>query len=125
MRGLKISDLWLSKILSGEKTMEIRSIKGKVNCQRIALGNSTNHLVEEYAIVQDIFDIPLAKVSEYQDKHLATQWLLKRYSDKGRLNGYLLTDVKREDKQFLYQNAGVWFQLEVNCSQNYKMSFLL
>lgn len=56
MRGLKIQNVWIRKILSGEKTMEVRSRRYDVLGQRIALGNSGNGLVEGYATLQEIVD---------------------------------------------------------------------
>jgi hypothetical protein len=43
---LKIQEILIDKIFSGEKTMEIRSVCYDVLGQRIALGNSGNWLVE-------------------------------------------------------------------------------
>ena len=81
--------------------------------QRIALGNSGNGLVEGYATVREIIEIPLAKISKYESKHLATEWLLKRYGDKNILYGYCLKNVKKENRSFLYsKNASIWFRLE-------------
>ena len=66
MRGLKIQNVWIRKILSGEKSMEVRSGRYDVLGQRIALGNSGNGLVEGYATVQEIIEIPLARISKYE-----------------------------------------------------------
>jgi hypothetical protein len=102
MRGLKIQDEWIRKILSGEKTMEVRSRRYDVLGQRIALGNSGNGLVEGYANVKEIIEIPMAKIPNYESKHLATKWLLQRYGNKQALYCYCLTDVKKENKPFEY-----------------------
>ena len=113
MRGLKIQDIWIGKILSGDKTMEVRCGRFDVLGQRIALGNSGNGLVEGYATVQEIVEMPIAKIPEYESQHLATEWLLKQYGDKEALYGYCLTDVKKENKPFLYPRSGsIWFTLE-------------
>jgi len=113
MRGLKIHDVWIRKILSGEKTMEVRSRCYNVLGQRLALGNSGNGIVEGYATVQEIIETPLAMVSDCQDKHLATEWLLQRYSDKEKLYGYCLTNVEKKRKHFPYpKNKSIWFNLK-------------
>ncbi|MGA3289747.1 MAG: ASCH domain-containing protein [Candidatus Bathyarchaeia archaeon] len=113
MRGLKVQNEWIQKILSGEKTMEVRIGRYKVLGQRIALGNSGNGLVEGYATVQEILEIPLAEVSKYQRHHLATDWLLARYGDRETLYGYCLMDVKREKTPFNYTKSGsIWFALK-------------
>ena len=113
MRGLKIQHVWIRKILSGEKTMEVRSRRFNVLGQRIALGNSKNGLVEGYATIQEIIKIPLSKVSEYEDKHLASELLLQRYCNKNELYGYFLKDVQKENKPFLFpKSASIWFTLE-------------
>ena len=93
MRGLKIQNVWIRKILSGEKTMEVRSRRYDVLGQRIALGNSGNGLVDGYAFVQEIVEIPLARIPKYESKHIATKWLLQRYGNKGALYGYCLSEV--------------------------------
>jgi hypothetical protein len=46
LRGLKNQNIWIRKILSGEKIMEVRSRRYAVLGQRIVLGNSGNGLVE-------------------------------------------------------------------------------
>jgi hypothetical protein len=112
MRGLKIQNVWIRKILSGEKTMEARSRRYDVLGQRLALGNSGNGLVEGYATVQEIIGIPLARIPEYENEHLATKWLSKQYGDKEPLYGYCLTEVKKENKPFMYhKNRSIWFTL--------------
>jgi hypothetical protein len=113
LRGLKIHDVWIRKILSGEKTMEVRSRRFNVLGQRIALGNSGNRLVEGYATVKEIIEMPLAKIPKCESKHLATKLLLQRYVDKETLYGYYFTDVRKESKSFEYlKNRSIWFSLE-------------
>jgi hypothetical protein len=123
MRGLKIQDEWIRKILSGEKTMEVRSTRYNVLGQRIALGNSGNGLVEGYATVKEIVEIPMAKIPNYESKHLATKWVLDSYGNKEYANnvkkeksdtlyGYCLENVKKESKAFPYpKSASIWFTL--------------
>jgi len=53
MRGLKNQAEWITKILSGEKTKEVRNMNYYVLGQRKALGNSGNGLVEGHATVQE------------------------------------------------------------------------
>ena len=92
--------------------MEVRSRRYDVLGQRIALGNSGNGLVEGYATVKEIVEIPLSKIPKYESKHLATEWLLKQYGDKEALYGYCLINVKKETKPFMYtKNRSVWFTL--------------
>jgi hypothetical protein len=124
MRGLKIQNVWIRKILSEKKTMEVRSRRYDVLGQRIALGNSGNGLVEGYATVTEIVEILLAEIPKYKSKHLATKWLLEHYGNKEDANkvkkkksdilyGYFLTDVKKENKPFKYpKNRSIWFTLE-------------
>jgi len=112
MRGLKIQNVWIRKILSGEKTMEVRSRRYGVLGQRIALGNSGNRLVEGYATVQEIIKIPLKTIPEHAGRHLATNWLFQRYGNKETLYGYCLTNVSKETKSFWYpKSPSIWFTL--------------
>jgi len=112
MRGLKIQGKWLSLILNGQKTMEVRSLYLKIRGMRIALGNSDNGLVEGYATVQDVVKIPFLQINNYQNQHLATQWLIKQYNGKPFVYGYVLRDVKRETNPFPYpKNPSICFNI--------------
>lgn len=105
MRGLKIQDKWIQLILNGQKTMEVRSLYFKIKRTRIALGNSDTGNVEGYATVTDVIKIPYSQISKYENQHLATKWLIARYSGRDHLYGYILRDMKRETKLFPYQKS--------------------
>ena len=93
--------------------MEARSRRYDVLGQRIALGNSGNGLVEGYANIKEILEIPMAKIPNYESKYLATKWLQKQYADKETLHGYCLTNIKKETNYFPYPKSGsIWFTLE-------------
>jgi hypothetical protein len=79
MRGLKIQHKWIREILSGEKTMDVRSVHYEVLGQRIALGNSDNGLIEGYATVQEVIKIPYSEISNCGNQHRATEWLKAHY----------------------------------------------
>jgi hypothetical protein len=111
-RGLKIQEKWIRKIFSGEKTMEVRSMRYRVLGQRIALGNSGTGLVEGYGTVQEIVDIPYSKISKYASQHRATEWLRKQYKGRNILYGFVLREVKRKKEPFPYpKSPGIWFNI--------------
>jgi ASCH domain len=109
LRGLKIQEIWIDKIFSGEKTMEVRSMHYKISGQRIALGNSRSGLVEGYCTIQEIMKIPFSKIARYEDKHRAAKWLKKRYIGKDFLYGFILNNVKKEKKPFPSRSPGICF----------------
>jgi hypothetical protein len=99
-------------VLSGEKTMEVRSIRYRVLGQRIALGNSDNGLVEGYATVKEIVKFPFSEISNCEDQHCATGWLEKHYRERIFLYGFVLANVKTEKKPFPYpESHGITFEL--------------
>ena len=85
--------------------MEVRSRRYYVLGQKIALGNSGNGLVEGYATVQEIIEIPFERISKYESEHLATKWLLKQYRNKETLYGYCLSCVKKNYRVFPYPKS--------------------
>ncbi len=110
MRGLKIQHKWIRAILSGEKTMDVRSEHYQVLGQRVALGNSGNGLVEGYATIQEIIQIPFTEISRYDDKHHATKYLETHYAGQDFLFGFILTNVMKEKKPFPYKKSpGICF----------------
>jgi hypothetical protein len=105
MRGLKIKDKWLKLILSGQKTMDVRSQYLKIRGQRIALGNSDTGMVEGYATVEDVIKILYSQIGNYENQHRATTWLTKKYGKKAYVFGYILKDVKTEHNPFQYPKS--------------------
>ena len=112
MKGLKIKDAWLRLILSGQKTMEVRSLHFTVKGTRIALGNSSTGNVEGYATVADVIKIPYLQITSYENQHRASRWLMQRYKEGAHLYGYVLRDVKEEKSPFPYpKGPGIGFYI--------------
>ena len=110
MNGTIIRKKWLNLILSGQKTMEVKSQYKPFKGQTIALGYSS--LVKGYALVKDIITIAYNDIPKYQSQHLATQWLMGHY--KGRtVYGYLLEEVRVEKRKVPYPRSygSVWFRI--------------
>ena len=113
VRGLKIKQKWIRMILSGEKPMEVRSIRYDLLGQRIALGNSDNGFVEGYATVKDVITFPYSEIQKYEDKHRATEWLRKHYRGRNILYGFILTEIEREKNPFTYTKSNsICFRLK-------------
>ena len=111
MRVLKIQDKWLRMILSGKKTMEVRSQNFNIVGLKIGLGNSRTWNVEGYATVTEKIKIPFSEIMNYQNEHLATLQDFKElgYDKKEFLYGYRLTNVTRESNPFPYpKNRSIW-----------------
>jgi len=112
MQGTIIREKWLNLIISGKKTMEVKSqYKPEMNGTKIALGNSS--LVKGYAFVKEIVTIPYAEIPRYHKQHLATQWLMKHYNGKAAVYGYVLSEVRKENKKVSYPRSygSVWFEI--------------
>ena len=93
--------------------MEVRSMRYKLLCQRIALGNSDNGLVEGYATVQEVIEIRYSEISSYENQHRATEWLKAHYQGRDFLYGFIIRDVIREKSPFPYpKSPGIWFNIE-------------
>jgi hypothetical protein len=103
MRGLKIHEKWLKKIISKEKTMEVRPYRLKdVEGKRIAFGNTKTGFIEAYATVTEIIKFPLSDVAIYEKEHCATQGILERYADKEFLFGYRIAHIEEEHGRLPY-----------------------
>jgi hypothetical protein len=98
-------------ILSGEKTMEVRSRHYKLD-GRIALGNSDNGLVEGYTTVKEVVKFPFSEIDRYEKHHHATKFLREHYRESNFLYGFVLANVKTEKRPFPYPKShGITFEL--------------
>ena len=111
MEGTIIKKEWISLILSGKKTMEVKSQYKPLKGQRIALGYGS--LVRGYAKVKEVVSIPYNDIPKYQHLHLATTWLMNHYKGKDVVYGYVLEDVIVENEQVPYSRSygWVWFSI--------------
>jgi hypothetical protein len=109
--GTIIREEWLSLILSGKKTMEVKSQYKPLQGQKIALGYGS--LVRGYAKVKEVVSIPYNDIPKHQNLHLATTWLMNHYRGKDVVYGYVLEDVTMENKQVPYPRSygSVWFSI--------------
>jgi len=111
MEGTIIKKKWLSLILSGQKTMEVKSQYKPLEGQTIALGYGS--LVRAYATVKDIKTIPYNDIPQFQHLHLAAAWLMKQYRGKNEVYGYVLENVTKETRTVKYPRSygSVWFSI--------------
>jgi len=111
MEGTIIKEKWLNLILSGKKTMEVKSQYKPLKGQTIALGYGS--LVRGYAKVKDIRRIPYNDIPKHQHLHLATEWLMDHYRGKDTVYGYVLENVRMENMQVVYPRSygSVWFSI--------------
>lgn len=96
-------------ILSGKKTMEVRSQNANIIGLKIGLGNSKTRNVEGYATETEKIKIPFKDISKYEGEHKATVWLLPQYKGRKFVYGYRLSNVEREFNPFPYpKNRSIW-----------------
>ena len=85
--------------------MEVRSQYFKIRGQRIALGNSDTGMVEGYATAENVIKTPYSQISDYENQHQATTWLIKKYEKRAHVYGYTLKDVQTEHNSFPYPKS--------------------
>lgn len=109
MRGLIIKKEWLDLILSGKKTIEIRSSKTSCIGETIYLLESKTHLVRGTCTIQRVEKLDETKWNETKDKHLVPCKFNQLPYKKSY--GWYLQDVTKLDKEFSYSHpkgAVIW-----------------
>ena len=76
MSCLKINDKWVTLILSGCKTWEIRRTNTKIR-ERIALGNTKTKCCVGYATLIDSREMTIEELKKHNDKHQANDFIDK------------------------------------------------
>lgn len=115
MYGLIIKKKWLDKILSGEKTLEIRGSKTAHICERIALIESGSSQIKGFCVIRSVIALTEEKWETERDRHcveLSFEDLLKRYKTA---YAWELTDVIACKQPVPYkhpQGAVIWVNLE-------------
>jgi len=117
MRCLKIDDKWISLILKGTKTWEIRRRNTKIR-ERIALGNTKTKQVVGYATIIDSVKMTAAELKKHNDKHQANDFLEEYAKGRKSLFAWVLDNVEIDTKTKTYSySTGPW------CSCDKKLSF--
>lgn len=109
MRGLIIKKEWLDLILSGKKTIEVRSSKTSCIGETIYLLESKTHLVRGTCKIQKVEKLDETKWNETKDKHLVPCEFNQLPYKKSY--GWYLQDVTKLDKEFSYSHpkgAVIW-----------------
>lgn len=115
MYGLIIKKKWLDKILSGEKTLEIRGSKTAHIGERIALIESGSSQIKGFCVIRSVIALTEEKWETERDRHcveLSFEDLLKRYKTA---YAWELTDVIACKQPVPYkhpQGAVIWVNLE-------------
>ena len=112
MYGLIIKKKWLDKILSGEKTIEVRGSNTKHVGERIFLLESGTHLVRGTCIIMNTFSMSCSdwcKEAAHHCVNLTYKELTKKYQTP---YAWQLTDVKDlSTNEFYYDHpkgAVIW-----------------
>jgi hypothetical protein len=94
---LLIHDKYIRLILDRKKVWEVRTQRLFEIGERIALGNTKTKLIEGYATVSDIKKMSVAEMKQYNEKHLASDFIdgyvSKRKKPVEHLYAFVLTDV--------------------------------
>lgn len=115
MYGLIIKKKWLEKILSGEKTLEIRGSKTAHIGERIALIESGSSQIKGFCVIRSVIALTEEKWETERDRHcveLSFEDLSKRYK---KAYAWELTDVIACKQPVPYkhpQGAVIWVNLE-------------
>jgi hypothetical protein len=102
---LLIHDKYIRLILDGKKVWEVRTQQLFEVGDRIALGNTASKLIEGYATVSDIKKMSVAEMKKHNDKHLANDFIGKRWKDRPCLYAFVLTDVKSSSEGLAYPRS--------------------
>jgi hypothetical protein len=87
-------DKYINLILNGKKIWEVRTQELFEIGERIALGNTKSKLIEGYATVSDIKKMTVPEMKKHNDKHLANDFIDKRWKDRPLLYAFVLSDVE-------------------------------
>lgn len=115
MYGLIIKKNWLNKILSGEKTLEIRGSKTAHIGEQIALIESGSSQIKGFCVIKSVTALTEDKWETEKVRHcveLSFKDLSKRYKTA---YAWELTDVIACKQPILYkhpQGAVIWVNLE-------------
>jgi len=90
---LLVHDIYIKAILNHQKVWEIRTQRLFDEGERIALGNTRTRLIEGFATISEIKKLHVAEMKKYNDKHLANDFITKRWNDRPWLYAFVLSQV--------------------------------
>jgi hypothetical protein len=112
MRGLIIKTPWIEKILSREKTWEIRGSNTKIR-GKIALIKSGTQMIFGYATLVDSIKLSEKVFLTAQEKHAIPREICKKVTYKNKY-AWILKNPKKLKKPIPYnhpQGAVIWVKL--------------
>lgn len=115
MYGLIIKKHWLEKILTGEKTLEIRSSRTGHTGERIALIKSGSSQIKGFCVIHGVEALTKEKWEKKKADHcvdIPFSELLKRYRTP---YAWKLTEITACDNPIPYrhpQGAVIWVRLD-------------
>jgi hypothetical protein len=108
MRCLKIEDKWITLILNGSKTWEIRRRPTKIK-EKIALGNMKTKSVVGYAKIVDSIQMKVKDLKKNNDKHQSNDFIEKYANGKETLFAWVLEEIEIEPNPQPYSySTGSW-----------------
>jgi hypothetical protein len=86
-------DKLLRLVLEKRKVWDVRSQRLFSAGERIALGSTKTKLIEGYATVSEVKKLTVAEMKQHNDKHLATDFIEKRWNDRPWLYAFVLSEI--------------------------------
>jgi len=115
MRALIIKEPWASKVVSGEKTIELRSRKTTKVGQEIYIAKAGTKTLIGRVTIEKCVQLTIDDYLKLQDKHLAhlrlSEYNLQALFNNKKLYGWYLKDAVQFDKPIPYdhpQGAQMW-----------------
>ena len=110
MRALIIKEPWASLVVSGKKTMELRSRKTTKVGQEIYIAKAGTKTLIGRVTIEKCVQLTVADYINLQGKHLARELYKNSFNNK-KIYGWYLKDAVQFDKPIPYnhpQGAQMW-----------------
>ena len=112
--GLVIRSPWIEKILSGEKTWEVRSSRVSKRGPIALIKSQTGHIFGTCRIVDCIGPLSLTQMLANGEKHRVSETMLSTYYRPGKTFAWVLADPQQLPQPIHYRHpagAVIWVKL--------------
>jgi predicted transcriptional regulator len=116
MRALIIKEPWASKVVSGEKTIELRTMQTTKVGQEIYIAKAGTKTLIGRVTIEKCVRLTLEDYMCLQDKHLARDFYIDKFENK-KIYGWYLINPVRFDKPIVYEHprgAQIWVVIPDN-----------
>ena len=112
--GLVIRSPWIEKILSGEKTWEVRSSRVNMRGPIALIKSKTGSIFGTCRIVDCIGPLSLTQMLANEEKHRVSETMLSTYCRPGQSYAWVLADASPFPQPIPYRHpagAVIWVRL--------------